>query len=152
MVPSLKNRQNPGQRNTQPGQRNSGEKTFISRANHYIPINSPFSSAISFDNHVSWLVSSCPQIVLNSMHKYLPRVHIVMATDILAIHWSPRATFEFVETEFIAVTAYQVGFNVVIYYFFYLKGILNSCLVLGLRHPSYCQWLIVPDLKKVKIC
>ncbi|XP_046679716.1 T-box-containing protein TBX6L-like [Homalodisca vitripennis] len=46
-------------------------------------------------------------IVLNSMHKYLPRVHVVMATDVLAVHWSPRTTFEFPETEFMAVTAYQ---------------------------------------------
>uniref|UniRef100_A0A1B6DPH7 T-box domain-containing protein n=1 Tax=Clastoptera arizonana TaxID=38151 RepID=A0A1B6DPH7_9HEMI len=49
----------------------------------------------------------CGNIVLTSMHKYLPRVHVVMASDILAVNWSPTATFTFPETEFIAVTAYQ---------------------------------------------
>ncbi|XP_054258775.1 T-box transcription factor mls-1-like [Macrosteles quadrilineatus] len=46
-------------------------------------------------------------IVLNSMHKYVPTVHVIMATDVLALHWSPRATFVFPTTEFMAVTAYQ---------------------------------------------
>ncbi|KAL1132181.1 hypothetical protein AAG570_010138 [Ranatra chinensis] len=46
-------------------------------------------------------------LVLTSMHKYQPRIHIVKASDVLAVHWSPTATFTFPETEFIAVTAYQ---------------------------------------------
>lgn len=43
------------------------------------------------------------QIMLNSLHKYEPRVHL------LKVHSEPRCvrTFPFPETQFIAVTAYQ---------------------------------------------
>ncbi|XP_054748865.2 T-box transcription factor TBX2-like isoform X1 [Lytechinus pictus] len=47
------------------------------------------------------------QTILNSMHKYQPRFHIVKANDILKLPWSQFRTFVFVETVFIAVTAYQ---------------------------------------------
>ncbi|CAH0753328.1 unnamed protein product [Bemisia tabaci] len=46
-------------------------------------------------------------IILTSMHKYLPCIHIVKASNLLAIPWSPTAVFSFKETEFTAVTAYQ---------------------------------------------
>nr|CAD48605.1 coquillette [Paracentrotus lividus] len=49
------------------------------------------------------------QTILNSMHKYQPRFHIVKANDILKLPWSQFRTFVFVETVFIAVTAYQNG-------------------------------------------
>ncbi|KAI6176442.1 T-box [Aphelenchoides bicaudatus] len=45
--------------------------------------------------------------VLNSMHKYQPRVHIVRCKDINQMKVSQFKTFIFKETEFIAVTAYQ---------------------------------------------
>ncbi|KAL8588349.1 hypothetical protein ACOMHN_033125 [Nucella lapillus] len=45
--------------------------------------------------------------ILNSMHKYQPRFHLVRTDDILKIPYSPFRTFVFKETEFIAVTAYQ---------------------------------------------
>lgn len=41
-------------------------------------------------------------LVLNSMHKYMPRLHICLADDARSIR-----TFTFPETKFIAVTAYQ---------------------------------------------
>lgn len=41
------------------------------------------------------------------MHKYLPRLHIVKANDLLGLQWSHFNTFTFEETLFIAVTAYQ---------------------------------------------
>ena len=47
------------------------------------------------------------------MHRYVPRIHIVAASDEYAIRTSPSSTFMFEETAFIAVTAYQndqVGF------------------------------------------
>lgn len=50
------------------------------------------------------------QMVLTSMHKYRPRVLVVRARDAAALAWgAPHAAFSFAETEFIAVTAYQVG-------------------------------------------
>ncbi|KAJ9586474.1 hypothetical protein L9F63_019874, partial [Diploptera punctata] len=52
-------------------------------------------------------VNSNGQIILTSMHKYIPFIHIVKTSDINNIPWSPTATFSFKETEFIAVTAYQ---------------------------------------------
>ncbi|RXG54587.1 T-box-containing protein TBX6L [Armadillidium vulgare] len=46
-------------------------------------------------------------IVVCSMHKYLPRIHIVPANDLVTLQWSVFNTFSFNETTFIAVTAYQ---------------------------------------------
>ena len=51
--------------------------------------------------------------ILNSMHKYQPRIHLVKTGDITRLPWSNFKTYTFKETEFIAVTAYQnekVGF------------------------------------------
>ncbi|KAK7464580.1 hypothetical protein BaRGS_00037859, partial [Batillaria attramentaria] len=45
--------------------------------------------------------------ILNSMHKYQPRFHLVRTDDILKLPYSAFRTFVFKETEFIAVTAYQ---------------------------------------------
>ena len=47
------------------------------------------------------------QTILNSMHKYQPRFHIVRTNDILRLPYSTFRTIVFPETEFIAVTAYQ---------------------------------------------
>ncbi|XP_038132042.1 T-box transcription factor TBX2-A-like [Cyprinodon tularosa] len=47
------------------------------------------------------------QIILNSMHKYQPRFHIVRADDIRKLPSSPVRSFVFTETQFMAVTAYQ---------------------------------------------
>ncbi|KAG8222272.1 hypothetical protein J437_LFUL001470 [Ladona fulva] len=48
-------------------------------------------------------------VVLTSMHKYIPRIHIVKASDYVSLSWGPEAVFSFSETEFVAVTAYQNG-------------------------------------------
>ncbi|XP_074643725.1 uncharacterized protein LOC141900641 [Tubulanus polymorphus] len=45
--------------------------------------------------------------ILNSMHKYQPRFHLVRANDILKLPYSQFRTYVFKETQFIAVTAYQ---------------------------------------------
>lgn len=52
-------------------------------------------------------VSLHSQTILNSMHKYQPRFHIVRANDILKLPYSTFRTYVFPETDFIAVTAYQ---------------------------------------------
>lgn len=41
------------------------------------------------------------------MHRYIPRVHIVQASDSYSMRTGPLSTFIFDETAFIAVTAYQ---------------------------------------------
>lgn len=41
-------------------------------------------------------------LLLNSMHKYMPRLHVVLEDDNKSVK-----TFTFPQTEFIAVTAYQ---------------------------------------------
>ena len=41
------------------------------------------------------------------MHKYKPRVHLVKCEDIYRLPWSSFQTFEFPDTVFFAVTAYQ---------------------------------------------
>ncbi|GIX68120.1 t-box transcription factor TBX2-B [Caerostris extrusa] len=45
--------------------------------------------------------------ILNSMHKYHPRFHVVRADDISKLAYKKFRTFTFEETHFIAVTAYQ---------------------------------------------
>ena len=47
------------------------------------------------------------QTILNSMHKYQPRFHLVRASDILQLPYSTFRTYVFKETAFIGVTAYQ---------------------------------------------
>lgn len=47
------------------------------------------------------------QTILNSMHKYQPRFHVVKTNDIMKLPYSTFRTYVFPETEFIAVTAYQ---------------------------------------------
>merc|ERR1711936_239842 len=47
------------------------------------------------------------QTILNSMHKYQPRFHLVRASDIMKLPYSTFRTYVFKETMFIAVTAYQ---------------------------------------------
>ncbi|EDW80030.1 uncharacterized protein Dwil_GK12352 [Drosophila willistoni] len=46
-------------------------------------------------------------IVLASMHKYQPRLHVIRASEASHIPFAPQQAFVFPETEFIAVTAYQ---------------------------------------------
>ncbi|XP_036448521.1 LOW QUALITY PROTEIN: MAX dimerization protein MGA a [Colossoma macropomum] len=49
-------------------------------------------------------------IVINSMHRYLPRLHIIpadKATDVVQLNGPDVVTFSFPQTEFFAVTAYQ---------------------------------------------
>ncbi|CAD6188449.1 unnamed protein product [Caenorhabditis auriculariae] len=45
--------------------------------------------------------------ILNSMHKYQPRLHVVRCADVVQLPYCSFRTFVFQETEFIAVTAYQ---------------------------------------------
>ncbi|XP_054710398.1 T-box protein 2-like [Uloborus diversus] len=45
--------------------------------------------------------------ILNSMHKYQPRFHVVRADDITRLPFKKFRTFTFEEADFIAVTAYQ---------------------------------------------
>ena len=61
--------------------------------------------------HFNKYAKFCLQIVLLSMHKYVPRIWIIRCDE--AIRLSdlfsyPASSFKFNETEFIAVTAYQV--------------------------------------------
>jgi hypothetical protein len=47
------------------------------------------------------------QIILTSMHKYVARVHVVQANDLIGLQFAPYNTFAFPETTFLGVTAYQ---------------------------------------------
>lgn len=46
-------------------------------------------------------------LILHSMHKYQPRIHLVRAAQLCSQHWGGVASFRFPETAFISVTAYQ---------------------------------------------
>uniref|UniRef100_H2XMP2 T-box transcription factor Ci-Tbx6a n=1 Tax=Ciona intestinalis TaxID=7719 RepID=H2XMP2_CIOIN len=52
---------------------------------------------------------STDKIVLNSMHRYQPRIHIVRTDDVNTLHLQPMSTFAFPQTVFVTVTAYQNG-------------------------------------------
>ncbi|KAL1514264.1 hypothetical protein ABEB36_003550 [Hypothenemus hampei] len=47
------------------------------------------------------------QIILNSMHKYQPRIYIIETSNPSGTTFAPKCLIEFPETQFIAVTAYQ---------------------------------------------
>ncbi|MGH0175284.1 UNVERIFIED_CONTAM: hypothetical protein FKN15_070146 [Acipenser sinensis] len=47
------------------------------------------------------------KVILHSMHKYQPRLHIVQATDLYSQQWGPYLRFTFPEAAFIGVTSYQ---------------------------------------------
>eukprot|EP00795_Rhopilema_esculentum_P014303 gene14303-5341_t len=68
------------------------------------------SSVISFHKvKITNNSSDCKSghIVLNSLHKYQPRIHIVQAPSLDGITEKDAMTFLFPETTFMAVTAYQ---------------------------------------------
>ncbi|XP_034657969.1 T-box transcription factor TBX6 [Drosophila subobscura] len=52
-------------------------------------------------------LDSSGHIVLASMHKYQPRLHIIRSSELTQLPWAPQQAFVFPETEFVAVTAYQ---------------------------------------------
>ena len=61
-----------------------------------------------FENHPKFsMFFFIFQTILNSMHKYQPRFHLVRASDILQLPYSTFRTYVFSETMFYAVTAYQ---------------------------------------------
>lgn len=68
-----------------------------------------FTDRAELTTLVLWVVVL--QIILNSMHKYQPRVHIIKKKDhtasLLNLKSEEFRTFVFVETVFTAVTAYQ---------------------------------------------
>lgn len=57
-------------------------------------------------------------VTLSSMHKYQPRIIIARTSDPRNFLWAPAATAVFPETEFIAVTAYQVEITIFSYNFY----------------------------------
>uniref|UniRef100_A0A1A9W8U7 T-box domain-containing protein n=1 Tax=Glossina brevipalpis TaxID=37001 RepID=A0A1A9W8U7_9MUSC len=65
------------------------------------------NTASLIHSKITLFALSSLQTILNSMHKYQPRFHLVRANDILKLPYSTFRTYVFKETEFIAVTAYQ---------------------------------------------
>ncbi|XP_069135467.1 T-box transcription factor TBX2b-like isoform X2 [Argopecten irradians] len=62
---------------------------------------------LKLSNNISDKHGFVSTTILNSMHKYQPRFHLVRANDILKLPYSTFRTYVFKETEYIAVTAYQ---------------------------------------------
>lgn len=68
------------------------------------------SQAVSFGRLKLTNMSNAPagHVVMASMHKYQPRIHVVEASDLRNIFdYAPKVVVDFAETQFIAVTAYQ---------------------------------------------
>lgn len=76
-----------------------------------LPISSLFGKLTYKSLCVSKFCVVTLQIMLNSMHKYQPRIHIVRKREHIAsvinLKSEKTRTFAFDETQFIAVTAYQ---------------------------------------------
>lgn len=53
------------------------------------------------------MLSLSLQIIVNSMHKYQPRLHVVESEDTSKLEWENFKTFIFPGTQFTTVTAYQ---------------------------------------------
>lgn len=70
------------------------------------------------------------QLVLTSMHKYVPRIHVIPASDYASLHWGLPVsvnTVAFPVCSFIAVTAYAVR-SLFIAPFHQAHSLLNSYL------------------------
>lgn len=66
-------------------------------------------------------------IVLNSMHKYQPKIIVTKTADPRLYLYSPSVEVEFKDTSFIAVTAYQVNIT-----FFKILVVYKNCYHCGL--------------------
>lgn len=64
------------------------------------------------------------QVVLSSMHKYIPRIIIARTSEPMSYPWIPHITTSFDCTKFVAVTAYQV----ICFYFFYNFYLFYTCM------------------------
>ncbi|XP_055496962.1 MAX dimerization protein MGA a isoform X1 [Leucoraja erinacea] len=84
----------------------------------YIHPNSPSSGSYWMRQSISFhklkltnnTLDQEGHIILHSMHRYLPRLHIIPAdklTDVIPLNGPNVHTFTFPQTEFVAVTAYQ---------------------------------------------
>lgn len=89
------------------------------------------------------------QTILNSMHKYQPRFHLVRANDILKLPYSTFRTYVFKETEFIAVTAYQnekvCELQCLKLYIHILKCNLQQLLMLPNTMKLFTLWFLFLD-------
>lgn len=84
-------------------------------------------------NNVRFVFFFNLQMVLTSMHKYQPRLHIIRTSEPTQIPWAPQQSFTFPETEFVAVTAYQVS-----------KSLYFVCL--------FCLHFLYKDVFSVPFC
>ena len=80
---------------------------------HNIIIHSNYLLYIFCTSQQTFLIRACYfQLLLNSMHKFQPRVYLVLRRDghggpVTDIEQEEYRTFVFPETQFTAVTAYQ---------------------------------------------
>jgi len=85
------------------------------------------------------------QTILNSMHKYQPRFHVVESTDPLQLSYSSMKTFAFTETQFIAVTAYQNDkvrcFLFVLFQFFWTPSKNTCSIFIGLHISNQIKFI-----------
>ena len=89
---------------------NTFQKSFQKNFGNFLK-NFPWMSRPSVSFHKLKLTNNIADpnghTILNSMHKYQPRYHIVRCGDLSRLVFCPFRTFVFKEMTFIAVTAYQ---------------------------------------------
>lgn len=87
------------------------------------------------------------QLVLNSMHKYQPRIHLVKRSDggncdpIEDLDREPHKTFVFPEAIFTAVTAYQNQLVSFIYFIFLFVNFTST--VVGFKYQTFFRLCII---------
>lgn len=77
------------------------------------------------------------------MHKYQPRLHIIRTSEPSQIPWAPQQSFTFPETEFVAVTAYQVRilFSSFSLFFLFILS-LSFSRILFTSHPALASLVL----------
>lgn len=89
------------------------------------------------------------QVVLTSMHRYIPKIWIFQcdkASSFNELYSHPSTSFTFKETEFIAVTAYQVCGFPAIGKALCCKIYLYVIILYYENYESYRKWRILPSI------
>lgn len=107
------------------------------------------SLKLLFPNSFSRFVSFHSQMVLTSMHKYQPRLHIIRTSEPSQIPWAPQQSFTFPETEFVAVTAYQVRILFSSFSLFFLFSLsLSLSRIPFTSHPALASLVLSASAHK----
>ena len=80
------------------------------------------------------------QIIVNSMHRYQPRLHVVESSDIQNLNWENFNTIIFPGTQFTTVTAYQndkvIALSVKLPFLNYFVSLMKIIIIIIIIFPD----------------